>query len=84
MPEPAPSIRMSEFTPEVQSLRNIEYLLLVLRETLLAVNGNKPSKVEPPVVPDTAFARIRAERARRDREWLTNIWGPSPPIPMSN
>ena len=69
-PEQAWAPRVSEFDLNAHLLREILHILKALRQTTLAVAGQRPPEEKPFPVPQTQLGRAQAEA---DQEWAVEF-----------
>src|SRR5690606_21904025 len=68
--EPDRAPPLAEYGPDVSRLDRIADLLKSINQTLVVVNGGKPTKIQPEPRPQTAFERM-AEKRRSVRHQMT-------------
>lgn len=72
-PKAAPSVRLADWSPELEMLTNIYDRLAELIRVQAMAAGGKPKKAPPAPRPLTALDRVRARRRKRQHNRLVSV-----------
>lgn len=72
-PERGPSVRMADWSPELEMLTNLFDAVRELTRVTAMSAGAKPKKVNPAPRPRTALDRVRARRRKAQHNRLVTI-----------
>lgn len=76
-PERPPSVRMADWSPELEMLTNLFDAVRELTRVVAMGAGAKPKKVKPAPRPRTALDRVRARHRKTQHSRLVSILLPN-------